>query len=103
MSQELLETLTKITNDNIKDFYDHTTIFFVVSKGIILGHFNTMPRFINNNVYALLFYQNNEVTKFLRSFKTTESEDSYNERVADTKAHIKTLIKEGTLYGKTIK
>ena len=93
---------TKITLDNIKEFFESKTLFIVISEGVIVNQFCTRDIFIKNKSFN--FYHSfggNLVCKNVKIY-TDELQEYYDDSVSDMKVLIKDYIKKDILYGTKI-
>lgn len=94
---------TKITLDNVKEFFESCAIFIVIdSDGKIVNQFSNRGIFVANtkHVFSHIF-DGNVVSKSIK-IHTSELQEDYNNAMSDMKVLIKEYIKKGVLYGKLL-
>ncbi len=105
IKNEFIENnFTKITLDNIKDFFNYKTLFVVldIKSGAIVNQFAYKERFIKNNSHISYSVRDNKIISYEFIIRTTQLEEDYLNSVSDLKKLIKDYIKIGSLYGKQI-
>lgn len=111
ISDKLMKEFTKITLDNIKEFFESKTLFIILIqegskkdgfKYIIANQFITRDRFISKSNIIFTHIFDGKIISRNVDIKTTELEEDYNNAVSDMKVLIKEYIKREVLYGKQI-
>ena len=108
VSEDIMSKLTKITLDNIKEFFENKTLFIVLIKEgsekigfkySISNQFNTRSRFIANKniIYSYIF--DNKIVLNNVLIKTEELLEDYIDSMNSTKSLIKKHISNDQLYG----
>jgi hypothetical protein len=94
--------ITKITLDNIKEFFESTSLFIVIVDGEIVNQFANRSMFIANIKHRFYhIFDNNIVYKDIKIY-TSELQEDYNWAMDDMKALIKGYIAKNVLYAKKI-
>tara|TARA_R110000868_G_scaffold111290_1_gene300721 strand:+ start:4729 stop:5073 length:345 start_codon:yes stop_codon:yes gene_type:complete len=94
--------ITKITLDNVKEFFESPSLFIVISEGVIVNQF--LPREIlvkDDNVKFYHIFNGDLVCKNVKIY-TNELQDDYDNSISDMKVLIKDYIKRNILYGARI-
>jgi len=90
---------TKITLDNIKEFFESNSLFFVVIDGVIVNQFSPRSIFVAGTRHSFYHIFDNKVICRSVKIHTSELQEDYDNGIFDMKVLIKDYIKRSILYG----
>lgn len=105
MSKEYFSDFTRITLDNIKDFFGYDTLFLIANKNNddiepIRIFFVDQRRIIGNYLYR--WYWDSEVKRTFMKIINEESLEDHLEKINGIKKLIKQEIGNGRVYAKRV-
>lgn len=106
MSKEFFSELTKITIDNIKDFFGYNTLFLFIEKNNL--NYELKSSFIVNTKrnkgenYKFRWYWDGEIKTSYIFISKGQTDNDHKDEIESYKSLIRRGINDGTIYAKRI-
>lgn len=101
----IFDKFSKITNDNIREFFNHDVMFIVAivskNKVVMTNSFMVTPQ-LKKGPFRFHYLWDGNLSSYNMIVKQNESNEDYNTRISDLKSYMKNEIKLGRLYARKI-